>query len=259
VDVQLRAHFDKAKQEEIKTDIFVAWGRQQEKQHCLGVEFIAEAIDLLMIESRGGQLPQVSPTGSPLNQHAMSPMLPQSLTQMLLPQPMVPGQQQHQQLEYMKMLWAAQQHAAAQRMQATPATPERSTNAGFETPPRPVSMRADAPDFTPPPVPQFLDPYAINGLDQYADWNVNQMAYEQSPTKRFEIVDPNSGEKIGAPKISLSEGAAVFEPQFGARKAKQIVDPNTNQPLEMRGMILDQSSRKKFSIKDPTSGSAIQV
>jgi len=85
------------------------------------------------------------------------------------------------------------------------------------------------------------------------------MAYEQSPTKRFEIVDPNSGEKIGAPKISLSEGAAVFEPQFGARKAKQIVDPNTNQPLEMRGMILDQSSRKKFSIKDPTSGSAIQV
>merc|ERR1719223_2219042 len=32
VDVQLRAHFDKAKQEEIKTDIFVAWVRQQEKQ-----------------------------------------------------------------------------------------------------------------------------------------------------------------------------------------------------------------------------------
>lgn len=259
VDVQLRAHFDKAKQEEIKTDIFVAWGRQQEKQHCLGVEFIAEAIDLLMIECRGGQLAQASPMGSPLNQPEMAPMLPQSLTQMLLPQPMVPGQQQHQQVEYMKMLWAAQQHAAAQQMQAAPASPKPSTNTGLETPPRPVSMRADAPDFTPPPVQQFLDPYAVNELDQYADWNVNQMAYDKSPTKRFEIVDPNSGEKITAPKISLSEGATIFEPQFGARKAKKIIDPTTNQPLEMRGMILEQSSRKKFSIKDPTSGTTIQV
>lgn len=120
-------------------------------------------------------------------------------------------------------------------------------------------MRADAPDFTPPPVQQFLDPYAVNELDQYADWNVNQMAYDKSPTKRFEIVDPNSGEKITAPKISLSEGATIFEPQFGARKAKKIIDPTTNQPLEMRGMILEQSSRKKFSIKDPTSGTTIQV
>mmetsp|Transcript_96107 Transcript_96107/g.248566 ORF Transcript_96107/g.248566 Transcript_96107/m.248566 type:complete len:637 (-) Transcript_96107:106-2016(-) len=43
--LQVRPHFDKAKGEQIKTDIFVAWGRQAEKQNPLSAAVIAAAFD----------------------------------------------------------------------------------------------------------------------------------------------------------------------------------------------------------------------
>lgn len=283
VDVQLRPHKDKAAGgDEIKTDIFVAWGRQAEKTNMLGAPLIAEAMDILMCELRGEiYVPpevQSSPMLSAQQQPAMNQMLQQSLAQML-PQPMVPGPQQ--QAEYMNLLWAAQaqvaqqqQLAATQQMQAAqtvpPASPQPSTQTQslMETPPRSLNggqMRKDAPDFTPPPVSQqqpFLDQYTVNELDQYADWNYNQTATPQ-PNKRFEIVNPSSGEKVTAPPITLSEGAVSFVapgqvPAFPSRKPVKIFDPNTNTQVDTLGMIFEKPKPgKTFAIKDPTSGSLI--
>jgi len=192
VDVQFRRHIDKATDDEIQNDIFVAWGRKEEKKCQLAAETIAEAIDLLLIESRGGQLTLEAPLPPPLHgligQQQQSPMFQQAqqpLTQLLLQNPMVPGPQQPQQdlLNYMNY-WAAQQqqqqHAQAamtallqqqqqqqqnqqqQQPMQPPGSPQQQVSTlaqdGLQTPPPRQSpqgsqqMRSDAPTFTPPPV-----------------------------------------------------------------------------------------------------------
>lgn len=285
VDVQLRPHFDKAAQEEVKNDIFVAWGRQEEKKANLPAQTIAEAIDLLVIESRGGQLTPENALGSPLMApgQPLSPMqvpqmppmqLPQPLTQ-LLQSPMVPGPQQQQvnYADYIQYAWAtqqqqaAQQQAAAQQMQPPP-SPSPATSpaaAVLETPPRQgaLKMRADAPQFTPPPVQQFGASFTdqsqyINELEQYAGFDYNQMGTPEKTSKQFKIVDPKSGQTIETPKVNKWPG---FEPpQPPERKPIKIVDPNNGTTVDTLGMIFTPAKdAKNFSIIDPKSGRNIQV
>lgn len=267
VDVQCRPHFDKAKQEEMKDDIFVAWGRQNEKLTPLAASTIVDAMDLLVIEARGGQL-TLTPEAMPL---------PQSLSQMLQA-PMVPGpqQQQHndayQMQEMMKLVWAQQQAlaqqqgfaaAASQQMQPPPSpqpTQHGTSPSILETPPRSGNgnkMRAEAAVFTPPPT-QFTESQYLNlnELDHYGDYG-----YTASPAKKpFAIVNPTSGQAIEVPKLPDAPKPSVqgFEPTIG-RKPVKIVDPNSKQTIDTLGMICTPPKAAKFTIIDPSSGSPVQA
>ncbi|CAE7721273.1 unnamed protein product [Symbiodinium sp. CCMP2592] len=65
VKVQLKRHTDKQTKREVVTDIFVAWGHQQEKDSPLTVEDIAERFDQLYQEALASPAVEVPPASIP--------------------------------------------------------------------------------------------------------------------------------------------------------------------------------------------------
>eukprot|EP00449_Zooxanthella_nutricula_P047516 CAMPEP_0198607832 /NCGR_PEP_ID=MMETSP1462-20131121/155593_1 /TAXON_ID=1333877 /ORGANISM="Brandtodinium nutriculum, Strain RCC3387" /LENGTH=477 /DNA_ID=CAMNT_0044339639 /DNA_START=74 /DNA_END=1506 /DNA_ORIENTATION=- len=111
--VQVRPHVDKEKRQEVKTDLFVAWGHKAEKMDPLPASTIAETFDQIVRDS-----PSV-PTTAPAT---MSGQMAQAMcggsssllqSQMGMPQGMSMVQQMAAQNQYFSLMAQQQQQAAA--------------------------------------------------------------------------------------------------------------------------------------------------
>jgi hypothetical protein len=262
VEVQLRLHIDKASQNEIKTDIFIAWGRKKEKERELAAKSIAEAIDSLMVEARGDSVTTialhdiVAHDNIVRSGNLVAPLSPSNgphSAPMNTPPPMVPAPQFNP------------------SMFASP-PPSVAPTPGLQTPPRGrKEMRADAPDFTPPPV-SFADQSQQYTFPSWPDqmnndynnfFHQNQMGAavlpQQPERKQFKIVDPKSGETIETPAIAAMALQKGFVPT-PVRKPAEIVDPTSGMKVDTLGMIFTPAEeKKKFAIIDPSTKNSIQV
>jgi len=124
---QMRVHIDKEKKEEVKTDLFIAWGHKSEKASPLAATTIVEAFDRLYCEAAASVQQQQQawpgaphvPVAMPMMQTGhMAMMSPQAMTAMSQAQGQACMQQQQQ---YAYML-ALQQQQAMQHHAATAAT-----------------------------------------------------------------------------------------------------------------------------------------
>lgn len=256
--VQCRKHYDKELKKEIDTNIFVAWGRSEDKKNPLAGLLVVEAMDLLVVECGRGQL-------VPENSFAPLPMAPSmqmstSLNEMLPAgfQPSLANDQQQQYAAMLQMAWAQQQMQPPH----SPAPAQHDPASMLLTPPRAGNMRRDAPVWTPDPVayeqPQSNE-FMFNDL-----YNQSQ-GCDQAPAKPlFQIRDPTSGEAIIIPTKAvtgsfLDAQTRAFVPQ-NERKPMAIVDPKSKQTIDKRGMIFEPVlNDKKFLIIDPSSGSPVQA
>mmetsp|Transcript_631 Transcript_631/g.1084 ORF Transcript_631/g.1084 Transcript_631/m.1084 type:complete len:503 (-) Transcript_631:176-1684(-) len=332
VDVQMRPHFDKVQHEEVKTDLFVAWGRQAEKQAPLAVQILADAVDELVLESDAAQeVP--APTPAMPKAFGLAPMLNTGVapapvqmpvtqapvfTTQLAPSPMAPSQmvasspmpqpttQPSNYVDLMKFAnWAQQHQVAHQQMPqqapmsgptavspaAAPTAPQAMVAAPQALPAAPpaapaaygqgvmapgslpsAEMRADAPPFQHSAAQHnYFDQSNDAGVmqnyfdqnneaDQYSYWNDQmQNGHMQTPTKRFNIVNPTTGEAINmfTPMSTPIKTPAVPLPP---KNRLEIKDPTSGDKIDVRSMLLTPpKTQPGLSIIDPNSGSPIKV
>jgi len=240
--VQMRRHFDKVLEQEVKTDIFIAWGRQAEKQSPLSAATIAEAFDKLVVEAHpaGAQVPLTTAAQSGQQQVAPSAFL---------------------QLVGIATGSTVQAHAQPRQLaSAVPSVPleKKGSPAGPEIPPRQANssneLRADAPTFMYTPT----DPSSCTAsfipqnaeVEQYGNLYFPSAFPERKP---FKIVNPNSGEPIEAPKL-LPE----FEPHMPGQKKMTIIDPNSGNAVDTLGLNFSPPKPSQpLTIIDPSSGLSI--
>lgn len=326
IDVQMRPHFDKVQHEEVKTDLFVAWGRQAEKQAHLAAQSIADAVDELLLESEASQdvpaptpaMPAMqlapmmntaapAPVQMPVSQ---APVFPTQIAPSAMGAPQIVAaspqmlQATTQPSNYVDLVkfanWAQHQQVAQQQMpqqmsaptavsptgaptvqQAMVATPQAMPSApaapaayaqGVTTPGSLPSaeMRADAPPFQhSAPQQTYFDQSPDAGVvqhyydqsneaDQYSYWNAEQIqnGHMQTPTKRFNIVNPTTGEAINFSTPVKTPALPLLPP----KNRLEIVDPTSGDKIDVRSMLLTPpKTQPGLSIIDPNSGSPIKV
>lgn len=274
--MQLRPHIDKATQQEVKSDIFFAWGHQAEKTSSLAAETIAKAIDELVHESRGTQpLPQQNgvypvPIQPFALANALQPqpsLLPPIMTQQPLPPAVVPGPQSPQEyaaLAYAaQQLWAQQQQVALQQQQIAAMQPPIPSPPPMQAPQAtqvPQAPQAPPPAQTSAPPPET--PPRTAGL--------NRDAAEFNPMTPPPLPQANANANVFEPYAYANNGYDAYgygaESQAGAqRKVLQIVDPKSGEAIEMPPPSPAQPSagfkatppRKIFEIVDPENKTAI--
>jgi len=277
--IQMRPHVDKRTEVEIKTNIFAAWGRQNEKRSPLPVPTIAEAFDALFLEAHPSM---AQAQGLPLtpapSQPAQAPTMPAgmqapymhpmmgagmgagqaaSLMSQLNCMPMHPqhygmpmmAQWQQQMAAHMASMAAAHAHAAqaqqaqqaAQARQAQQQTPSSATNPETASPAA-NGLRADSAPFA-MPAPATPDRGAsYNGCD--ASREAGQPTNQER--KALTIIDPKSGEPIKLEDTFTS-----------GRKAMSIVDPRSGEALKFN--LPQPEAARPLSIIDPNSGNPVDT
>lgn len=274
--IQMRPHVDKRTEVETKTNIFAAWGRQNEKRSPLPVPMIAETFDALFREANPSMAQaQVQPQASVQTQPAQAPALPTgmqapymhpmmgagqaaSLMSSLNCMPMHPQHygmpmmaQWHQQMAHMASMAAAQAHQAQQvahqvrqgQQQQTQSAVTQQLSTEDSTNPETTSaaasgLRADVPPFTMP----APDRESYNGIDGCREEG-NSLTQER---KALSIIDPKSGESIKLEADHMS-----------GRKAMSIVDPRSGEALKFN--LPQPEAARPLSIIDPNSGNPVDT
>uniref|UniRef100_A0A6U9D231 Uncharacterized protein n=1 Tax=Zooxanthella nutricula TaxID=1333877 RepID=A0A6U9D231_9DINO len=288
--VQVRPHVDKEKRQEVKTDLFVAWGHKAEKMDPLPASTIAETFDQIVRDS-----PSV-PTTAPAT---MSGQMAQAMcggsssllqSQMGMPQGMSMVQQMAAQNQYFSLMAQQQQQAAAaaaammvqqQQQQANLAALQqlqqlqqqrRQVDQGVEaTPPRTPpgaggdrQMRADAEPFMYSPASPSGQ---ASGMDAYGSYNDTYNDYgdyyshsgvpSMPERKPLNIVDPKSGQPIEVPP---HEAKTPPKRTVKGRSKLAIINPSTKEVIDpiaasFEGVVKD---KRAYSIINPTDGSCIK-
>jgi len=288
--VQVRPHVDKEKRQEVKTDLFVAWGHKAEKMDPLPASTIAETFDQIVRDS-----PSV-PTTAPAT---MSGQMAQAMcggsssllqSQMGMPQGMSMVQQMAAQNQYFSLMAQQQQQAAAaaaammvqqQQQQANLAALQQlqqlqqqrqQVDQGVEaTPPRTPpgaggdrQMRADAEPFMYSPASPSGQ---ASGMDAYGSYNDTYNDYgdyyshsgvpSMPERKPLNIVDPKSGQPIEVPP---HEAKTPPKRTVKGRSKLAIINPSTKEVIDpiaasFEGVVKD---KRAYSIINPTDGSCIK-
>mmetsp|Transcript_65946 Transcript_65946/g.127205 ORF Transcript_65946/g.127205 Transcript_65946/m.127205 type:complete len:420 (-) Transcript_65946:55-1314(-) len=245
--IQMRPHVDKRTEVEIKTNIFAAWGRQNEKRSPLPVPTIAETFDALFREANPSMAQaQLQPQALVQTQPAQTAAVPAgmqapymhpmmgagqaaSLMSSLTAMPMHPQHygmpamaQWHQQMAHMASMAAAHQAQAHQAHQVA------------------NQVRQAQQEAQPPATPDRGSSY--NGCDGSREAGY-PMAQER---KALSIVDPKSGEPIKLEADFMS-----------GRKAMSIVDPRSGEALKFN--LPQPEAARPLSIIDPNSGNPVDT
>lgn len=260
--VQMRKHFDKEKNQEVKTDIFVAWGHKSEKQSPLAASAIAEAFDKLYADAvpawrntamAAAGVPAAGALAGALGNPLMQPSpwgLPGQLMQPALGgAPQGPPVQQATQgvpPEYWQMMQLQQQQAAAAAMAAQALAAQQAQQV--------AAVAA-------------LAQQQRNGAQAYNMYNYgeySEMPYPTTPMapaperKPLTIVNPTNGQPIEVEPLKSSQPDLGF--RTPGRKKLAIIDPNSGNAMDAVGLNFSPPRQARpFSIIDPTSGSAIKV
>lgn len=240
VSVEMRPHTDKATQKPIVTDIFIAWGRQVEKQAPLAVSLIADAFDELWTQVQ-------SKVAAALNVVAAAPatnVLFSTPGQLLRP-PMVPGPMAAPQ---------APQPVAQPQQALAPNSLADFLGPKFFQPPVPsahLPMRAEAPSFMPLPGQPRQQVVDMNGMQP------GMRAEAQSflpPAMSAEYMNQYAA-AVAAQQATAAQQAAGQS--VAASSSSYFMDPNSGGPMSSYDMPA-LPERKPLKIVDPKSGEAIQ-
>jgi len=273
--VQVRPHVDKEKRQEVKTDLFVAWGHKAEKMDPLPASTIAETFDQIVRDS-----PSV-PTTAPAT---MSGQMAQAMcggsssllqSQMGMPQGMSMVQQMAAQNQYFSLMAQQQQQqanlAALQQLQQLQQQRQQVDQGVEATPPRTPpgaggdrQMRADAEPFMYSPASPSGQ---ASGMDAYGSYNDTYNDYgdyyshsgvpSMPERKPLNIVDPKSGQPIEVPP---HEAKTPPKRTVKGRSKLAIINPSTKEVIDpiaasFEGVVKD---KRAYSIINPTDGSCIK-
>lgn len=259
--IQIRPHVDKRTEVEIKTNIFAAWGRQNEKKSPLPVPMIAETFDALFREANPSmaQAHMQPPGPPPPTQPAQTPTLPAGMqapymhpmmgagqAASLMSQYGMPGNcmpmhpqhygmpmmaQWHQQMASMAAVHAAQAHQAQQVAHQVRQAQQQQTQpaATQQLPTEDPAASAPVPAATSPETTST----AANGL--------------RADTPPFTMTTPAATADVQAGYPATQE-----------RKVLSIIDPKSGQPIKLLGEADINNERKAMSIVDPRSGEALK-
>lgn len=267
--IQMRPHVDKRTEVEIKTNIFAAWGRQNEKKSPLPVPMIAETFDALFREANPsmaqahalqppgpppqtpGMPAQSTPGALPAGMQApyMHPMMGAGQAASLMSQypgcmPMHPQHygnpmmaQWHQQMAHMAAMaqvHAAQAQQAQQVAQQVRQAQQQQTQPAVTQQP-PTEDPAASPSFPPATSPETTST-AANGL--------------RADTPPFTMTTP------ATPDRGSYNGHEAGYPASQERKVLSIVDPTSGKPIKLEADFSNQ--RKAMAIVDPRSGETLK-
>lgn len=294
IDVQMRPHFDKVQHEEVKTDIFVAWGRQAEKQAPLAAATLADAVDELVLESdilkdvpvpapvmpptfpvpmmpTGVAAPTPVPVQAPLftTQVASPPMASAPMVASSpMPQPAVsqPGQPGTY-VDLGKFINWGQAHPIPQQPmtpQAPMPPPPTASPAATATAPQPGMVAQPAPMPLQAPMPQpgvVAQPVALQTPPaQPALTTAPPAAYPQG------VMAPVTEMRVEAPAFQYAAPQHnYFDQRSNNETVQNYFDQNANTEADQyaywNGQMqngLVQSPTKRFDIKNPETGEVVQ-
>mmetsp|Transcript_86823 Transcript_86823/g.250811 ORF Transcript_86823/g.250811 Transcript_86823/m.250811 type:complete len:489 (+) Transcript_86823:50-1516(+) len=275
---QMRPHIDKEKKEEVKTDLFIAWGHKSEKASPLAATTIVEAFDRLYREATmtvASQQQQVWPgvpqmPNSPTTTAMQMPMMAQGQMPMMPPQAMTAMpqacMQQQQQYAYMLALQQQQamhQQAAAmamaqqQHMQQQQHLQQQQQQRSEASSGQQQRQAAEGGDSTAPRTPQSTE----QGANPEMRADAQPFVYSQSPAGQAGAYSNyNSYDEYGSYGYS-GGGATQTE-----RKPLNIVDPKSGQPIEVPMTKDSQNSTptqpqgpKRMTITNPKTNERVDA
>lgn len=281
--VQLRAHVDKSDHTEIKTDIFIAWGRKVEKEANLPPEAIAHAFDDLFRESPTLILQDTAAATAAIK--SMLAARPQTLAPRAPPPPPqvppqppagmpgspappaaffgFPGQVLPAVQPDPAAQMAAQQYMMVQAQQMAQAQQMMAQQAAWHSQQAAAAQQAAATQQAAAAQQAFMQQAAMQQATmQQAAVQQAAAAQQQQPHPALPPQDaaaPDGGSAPATPPRpghSLRADAPSFDftpepPDHGeSRRQFQILDPVTKEPAEMPGY---GEPRKQFQILDPST------
>jgi len=256
--VHIRPHVDKARREEVKTDLFIAWGHKSEKLSPLPVSTIVEAFDKLIQQAASMSQVPMSPNtaasmqpqqmygNAPMMQHmagmqqaanyynyynlvvqqqqqqaaAVATAAAMAQQQQANLAALAQQQQMQMQMQQQQMQQQAQHQEASQQASPEPQGAGGASSTPPQTPPR--ELRADATPFQcgqEAAAAGGADAYGnYNGCGDYSEYYQYAGASNMPERKPLNIVDPKSGQPIEVPPPTLKEEPKT--PQKPAAKGK---------------------------------------
>lgn len=277
ITAQLRPHRDKATGQDVKTDIFMAWGHRVEKTSPLEAQVIADEIDSLLEKAQPptppvnsavdrAQMPAQVTAGPGLDssmpvQHQYRPMGPSppsvqapSMGQPVSPATVWPTTQNNMSYPYNFMSPPYQTNPQAPATNTAAAT-MAAQNAAMQ---RQLMAAAQM---------QFFQQMQVNATAGYGQMHQppvqwpNQQATLQTPMATQALPPsalPSSALPSGAlPSGGLSADAKVFLPSSPAHKPQSSEVGNTPPPGGLTSESM--SKKKKLRIVDPGSGISLET
>jgi len=216
--IQMRRHYDKTNQEYMKTDIFVAWGRQNERRSPLAASTIAETFDNLFRAANPAAAAQANAMQAAAAAAAAavpSPCMPSVLGAGQTGAAMMPGfMPMHPQQYGMPMAaqWHAQMAQYASMMAAHAAQAHQAQQAAQQAQQHLLAQHQQQQQTESGAKP---DP-AKNDGEAYAG-GCDASGYLTQERKALSIIDPKSGEpiKFDLHKVTANRPLSIIDPSSG--------------------------------------------
>jgi len=245
--IQMRRHYDKTNQVQVKTDIFVAWGRQNERRSPLSATTLAETFDGLLRDANPAAAAQGQ--ANAMQAAVPSPYLTSVLGAGQTGAAMMPGYMPMHPQQY-GMPMAAQWHSqmaqwasmvaahAAQAHQAQQAAQQAQQHllAQQQRQQQQQQTQTQQTESGAQPDPAKNDGEAYSG-------GVDNSGYLATPERKaMSIIDPKSGEPI---KFDLHK--------VTANRPLSIIDPSSGSPVDTTDMNSTPEEATKLETPAPES------